>query len=95
MSELELRGGWRMLCAAALHDAVSILAAGRNVDEKRIISHWIKRGDVGEVTFLDCCEVLAYDPDILREKLRAIRGKPIRKPYGRAVPVRQASVCPR
>lgn len=91
MGELEMRGGWRMLCAAAMHDAVSIMASGRNREDKQIIRDWIDRGDVGAVTFLDCCEVLAYDPDILREKLRQIRGKPIRKPYEKkseALPLR-------
>ena len=94
MGDLEIQGAWKMLCASLMYDALAVLASGRKAEDRKVIRDWIDAGNVGEVTFFDCCESLRYDPDILRQKIESIRGKPIRKPYSRVnLRVRETSDC--
>ena len=74
-------GGWRMLCAAALHDAAVILAKRNSrAEDRKIVKHWIEHPDVGVITFRDCCELMGYDVDLLRAKLKQVKANVFRKP---------------
>ncbi len=81
MTEIEFAGGWKLLCGSMLHYSVSVLAQGRSKAEKDRVESWISDGNTGEVTFVECCAALGYDPMYFREKLNGVRGKPIRKRY--------------
>lgn len=81
IDDITQMGAWRMLCAAALHDAVVITAKKKcSLEDRLIIKHWLEQGDVGAVTFHDCCESMGYDPEILRAKIAGVKGRLLRKP---------------
>lgn len=92
IKDVEAAGGWRMLCASVLWHAVETIAddtrrpanvssvSFKNRKEASQTSRdWVNGGDVGVVTFEECCEMIGIPADQAREKIMQYARKPYRK----------------
>ena len=86
VEQAELQGSWRMLMGSVLYEAVSLVRRGSDIkspSEKRELEaakSWLKEGNVGMISFNECCDSLKMNPAIVREKIMQLEGKAIRKP---------------
>ena len=90
--DAEIAGGWRMLCASVLWHAIETVADDTrrpaNIESstfrnRRLASKtsrdWVTGGDVGLVTFDECCEMIGIPVEQAREKILEYARKPYRK----------------
>ena len=86
VTQKEMQGSWRMLMGSVLYEAVSLVRKGSGVkspSEKRDLEaakSWLNEGNIGLITFNECCDSLKMNPAIVREKIMQIEGKALRKP---------------
>ncbi len=86
VKQTELQGSWRMLMGSVLYEAVSLVRRGNDIkspSEKKdfeAAKSWLESGNVGLITFNECCDSLKMNPAIVREKITQLEGKAIRKP---------------
>ena len=86
IKQTELQGSWRMLVGSVLYEAVSLVRRGNDIkspSEKKDLEaakSWLEGGNVGLITFNECCESIKMNPAIVREKILQLEGKAIRKP---------------
>ena len=86
MKTVEEAGSWRMLCMSVLHESVVLLQKGRNgsirsdAQEIKDAQNWIDSGDIGLVTFDECCGILGLPTDTVRQKISEYARTPARKP---------------
>jgi hypothetical protein len=86
VEQKELQGSWRMLTGSVLYEAVSLVRRGDEIkspSEKKDLEaakSWLEGGNVGLITFNECCDSIKMNPAIVREKIMQLEGKAIRKP---------------
>ena len=82
LDEVTLRGGWKLLCVAALHHCAQGLATEKNLlfqqrvsremnkslNQSTAVERWMG-GGVGVITFEDACECLSVTPEVARKKM--------------------------
>ena len=75
-----------MLMGSVLYEAVSLVRKGSAIKSPSEIKDfeaaksWLNEGNVGLITFNECCDSLKMNPVIVREKIMQIEGKALRKP---------------
>lgn len=86
VTQKEMQGSWRMLMGSVLYEAVSLVRRGNEIkspSEKKDLEAaklWLNEGNVGMITFNECCDSIKMNPAIVREKVLQLEGKAIRKP---------------
>jgi hypothetical protein len=86
IEDAQTLGAWKMLCMATFYEAVCLINGSSrwgdcaySLDQQRA-KRWIEEGDIGVITFDECCEMTGVKPEIARAKIIGCVSKLRRKP---------------
>lgn len=86
VEDAQTRGAWKVLCMAVMHEAVVLVHGGSRwgdcsyrADQEKAL-RWIEKGDIGTITFKECCELTGVNPEVARERIMQFGVRLRRKP---------------